>query len=68
MRLFTRKRRVTMSVSVGDHVAGQSYRLPVALADSYVAKGYAEGGLSREFSPDELNELRSTMQTVSFDG
>lgn len=68
MKLFTRKRRVTMRASVGDHQAGLSYRLPVARADSYVAKGYADGTLSREFSPEELNALRSTMQVVSFDG
>lgn len=40
--LFHRRRtRVRMIVSVGDHVAGKTYKLPLALADHYLAKHYA---------------------------
>lgn len=68
--MFLRRKKawVLMVASVGDHEAGVRYKLPIELADSYVAKGYADGVLSREFAPDELNALRSTMQTVTFDG
>jgi hypothetical protein len=64
--MFRRKRRVVMLVSVGKHAAGEKYRLPPDVADSYIAKGYAEGELSRPYDEDELKALRSTMQIVSF--
>ena len=61
---WTRKSRVLMIVSVGSYEAGKRYRLPVALADSYIVKGYAEGDLSRVFTDDELNTLRGQVQVV----
>lgn len=70
MGLFDRFRRdpvarVRMLVSVGDHVAGEQYDLPLGVADRYVARGYAEGSLSREYGRDELQELLGTPQVVS---
>ena len=64
MAFWSRKRRVSMLVSVGSHVAGREYRLSADLADSYIIKGYAEGVLSRDFSNDELNALRGQVQIV----
>lgn len=61
-------RKVKMILSVGEHEAGKQFSLPAELGDSYIAKGYAEGTLSREFSDEEIAELRSTVQVVSFDG
>jgi len=70
MGLFDRFRgepraRVRMIVSVGDHVAGEQYDLPVTLADRYVVRGYAEGALSRMYSEDEMTLLRGNPQVVS---
>jgi hypothetical protein len=61
------KRRVLMLVSVGEHPAGTVTFLPTAIADRFVARGYAAGELSRPFNEQELNELRSNppSQTVS---
>ena len=54
-----------MLPSVGsDHVAGEQYDLPVSVADRYVARGYAEGKLSREYSADELVALMGNPQVV----
>ena len=64
MAFWSRKRRVLMIASVGNHVAMRQYRLSSALADSFIVKGYAEGVLSRAFSDDELNALRGQVQIV----
>ena len=72
MGLFDRLRRehgapvarVHMILSVGRHVAGEQYDLPVEVADRYVARGYAEGNLSREYTGDELVALRGNPQVV----
>lgn len=51
--------RVRMIASVdAAHVAGEQYDLPVDLADRYIARGYAEGVLSRAYSEDELVALK----------
>lgn len=68
MSFFSRGRKVLMLVSVGDHEAGKTFNLPTALADEYVAKGYAQGKLSRPFSDQELNLLRANDQVVNFSG
>jgi hypothetical protein len=56
-----------MLASVDDqHVAGEQYDLPVELADRYVIRGYAEGALSRDYTPAEISELGGNPQVVSF--
>lgn len=57
--------RVRMLASVGDHVAGEQYDVPVEIADQWIARGYAEGRMSRDYSEDELQALRQTVQTIS---
>lgn len=61
-------RRVQMVASVGEHVAGRQYDLPVEVADRYVARGYATGSLSREYSADELQQLKGNPQVVKLGG
>lgn len=56
--------RVRMLVSAAEYVAGKSYEMPVGLADRFIARGYAEGNLSRAYSPDELNALRGNDSQV----
>lgn len=70
MGLFDRFRgeprtRVLMHASVGDFVSGEQYDVPVSLADQWIARGYAEGDMSRSFSEDELAALRSNVQVVT---
>lgn len=61
--------RVQMTVSVDtDHVAGESYDVPVEVADRYIARGYATGTMSREYDEHELPALRGNPQTVTFGG
>lgn len=57
--------RVRMIVSAGEYVAGEQYDLPVELADMFIARGYADGDLSRHYSPEELEDLRSGHQSVA---
>lgn len=72
MGLFDRLRRepgvsvsrVRMRLSVGDHVAGEQYDLPLEVADRYIVRGYAQGDLSREFSAEEIADLRGNPQVV----
>lgn len=56
--------RVRMVVSVAEYVAGQSYDIPVDLADRFIARNYAEGSLSRAYGEDELQGLRGSAQVV----
>jgi len=56
--------RVTMIASVGELEAGRTFDIPVTLADQYIARGYAEGALSREYADHELAALRANSQTV----
>lgn len=58
--------RVTMVVSVdSEHVAGETYDLPVALAERYIIREYAIGELSREYTREEQNAINSSHQVVS---
>lgn len=57
--------RVVMRVSYDTLVAGESYDVPVELADRIVVRGYADGSLSREYSPEELAALRGNPQVVN---
>jgi hypothetical protein len=57
-------RKVTMIVSVGEHVAGESYRLSAETADRYIARGYAAGSLSREYAEHEMPALQGNAQVV----
>lgn len=66
MKLFKSRSKVRMVASVGANlVAGCDYRLPAADADALIIKGYAEGVLSRDYTPDERNALCGPTQTVS---
>ncbi len=56
--------RVRMINSVDDQIAGLVYELPCAVADAYIARGYAEGNYSRSYYADEVTELRSNDQIV----
>lgn len=59
---------VVMKCSVAggglDLLGGVKYRVPVDVADRLIARGYAEGELSRPFSDEELNGLRGNPQVV----
>lgn len=57
-------RRVSMIASVGELEAGRVYDIPVTLADMYIARGYANGQLSRDYADHELAALRANSQTV----
>ena len=56
---------VRMRNSVGALVAGEEVELPDEEADRYIMLGYAEGELSRDYSDDERDELRSSHQEVN---
>jgi hypothetical protein len=56
--------RVYMTHSVDEYIAGESYDLPVELADQWLIKGYCVGKLSREHTPDEMHEIRHLQQMV----
>lgn len=45
-------------------VAGKSYWVDRDKADEFIAKGYAEGNLSRKFSDDEIAALRGGITVV----
>jgi hypothetical protein len=53
-----------MIVSVGEYTAGEIYKLPALVADKFVARGYAAGSMSREYTNDELVALRGNPQVV----
>lgn len=57
--------RVRMIHSVGEHVAGEQYDIPVTLADQWLARGYVEGEFSRHYEEHELAALRGNRQVVS---
>lgn len=57
--------RVRMLVSVDVYVAGEQYDIPVELADRFIARGYVDGSLSRDYLPDELAALRGNPQVVT---
>lgn len=56
--------RVHMVVSIGEYVAGESYDIPVELADEYIIKNYARGSLSRAYSQDEQETVTRMDQKV----
>ncbi len=56
--------RIHMVVSVGQFVAGETYDLPVNLADRYISCGYGTGTHSRPFTPAEVAEHIGTAQVV----
>lgn len=45
-------------------MAGRSYWVDSDKADEFIAKGYAEGNLSRKFSDDEIAALRGGITVV----
>jgi hypothetical protein len=58
--------QVKMINSVDEYVAGETYDLDEALADVFVLKGYASAArLSREYTDEEIAELRGDDQTVN---
>lgn len=56
--------RVRMILSVGELPAGEQFDLPVEVADRFIIRGYAEGQLSREYSPEEKTALHQNHQVV----
>jgi hypothetical protein len=56
--------RVRMILSVDEWPAGEQFDLPVEVADRFIIRGYAEGELSREYSPAEQNAMHANSQTV----
>lgn len=58
------RNKVTMVVSVGDWAAGKTYRLPRLRADSFILRGYATGKLSKEYSEDEISDMKANRQVV----
>lgn len=62
--MFQRKTRVQMLVSVDAKAAGTKCRLPKQLADEYILKGYATGGLTRPYSENERAALTANSQVV----
>ena len=57
------QRQVVMMVSVGvsddeQYLGGLSYWMPTEMADQWILKGYAKGTLSREYTPEEVSEMR----------
>jgi len=55
---------VRMVNSVGERVAGMPYVIEDEEADRFILLGYAEGELSREYSEEEREALRATIQIV----
>lgn len=75
LRFFRRREpvsRVRMRVSWAEGplslLAGEQYDLPLGLSDRLIARQYAEGNLSREYSGDELVELLGNPQVVKIGG
>jgi len=62
VNIFSKRNKVQMLKSVagleGSFIAGRQYRLPIELADKFIARGYCTGGISPGLSPDETNALR----------
>jgi len=56
--------RVKMALSVDEFPAGEQFDLPVELADRFIIRGYAEGILSREYTPEEKSALHANHQVV----
>lgn len=48
----------------GDYVAGEEYDLDDVVSDELIAKGYADGELSREISDEEIAEMKGNSQVV----
>jgi hypothetical protein len=57
--------RVLMVLSVDQFAAGESYDIPAPVADRFIIRGYAQGQLSREYSPEERAALHSNHQVVN---
>lgn len=71
MRLFSRlfknddpTSRVTMINSVDNYVAGETYDLPVTVADTFIARGYCKGSMSRMYTNAELTAMHANHQVV----
>lgn len=60
-----RKASVLMTKSVGSLAAGKRVKLALGLADEFIAKGYADGELSREYTDEERAALLGPTQIVS---
>lgn len=56
--------RVTMLVSVDEHIAGESYDLPKELSDRYILRHYADGNLSRVYGDEEMHSMTVNSQVV----
>jgi hypothetical protein len=56
---------VRMINSVGEWVAGIPYFLDDEQSDRFILLGYGEGELSREYSEEERELVRSSVQTVN---
>jgi hypothetical protein len=56
--------RIVMINSVDDYVAGVTYDLPTAVADTFIVRGYAKGTLSRDYSTDELTAIYANPHRV----
>lgn len=46
----------------------ETYFVDSELADSYIIKGYAEGELSRHYSADEVEQIKSAVAVVGMGG
>lgn len=68
LKPFGARTRVTMVKSVGQFVAGETYKLPAETADQWIARGYCDGELSREYADEDLATLRGNPQVVSLGG
>jgi hypothetical protein len=55
---------VRMINSVGEYIAGMPYVLDDEEADRFILLGYASGELSREYSDEERELVRASVQTV----
>lgn len=60
--------RVHMINSVDEFVGGETYDIPVELADRFIVRGYATGNLSRAHTPDEVAALNANHQEVTLGG
>jgi hypothetical protein len=56
---------VRMINSVGEWVAGIPYFLDDEQSDRFILLGYGEGKLSREYTDEERELVRSSVQTVT---
>lgn len=80
-KMFKAQRAITMTRTVTGHAHndkrsgakwqldyGKTYYVDTDLADQYIIKGYATGELSRDFSDDEVLQIRSTMTNIGLEG